>query len=118
MDTPKINLTLAKKHLVGWPSKQVLNDECRELYQRLQEAARLHTAWGLAGALENNSEWGPLVNDANDAFNAARKALTVIAGVNVLCNTSGKDQKTKATALLGKKELMPKALFAALEKVA
>ena len=113
--SPKFNLRVASRYLVGWPTKKQLNEGTGSLYKYLKEAARVYTAIGGAPELSEDALHRDQIVAAQTAFMEGRKAVTDIAAVNVLANMKGKDQLTKAKSFHAKKDFMHPHVWAKLQ---
>ena len=84
----KVNKGLAKKHLLGWPSRAELNKYALLLFH----------------SIADHPETKESVDFADGIWTSARKALAVIAACNVLIELNGDDQGEKAASLLEKRK--------------
>jgi hypothetical protein len=84
-----LNLKLAKSNLLAWPSRPQLNKLVVSMYHCIHEASRLHSQWALAPPLAEDPTTKDDIATAEHLFAAGRKAILVIAGVNILLAHSG-----------------------------
>ena len=114
---PAFNLLLAAESLVEWPSREQLNKGCNGLFNKLHEVSRTWTKWGGSPGVLLDPEWKSDLKASHDILENARKALRTIAGVNCLHNLTGQTRLEAAKKILQKKDMLPKYLAAALEKL-
>ena len=115
----KMNKGLAKKHLLGWPSRAELNQYALLLFHSIADGSRLFTQWAVGDNIADHPETKESVDFADGIWTSARKALAVIAACNVLIELNGDDQGEKADSLLEKrKDVLLPLLITELEKLA
>ena len=106
-----LNLKLARSHLLAWPSRPQLNKLAASMYHCIHEASRLHCQWAMWPPLREDPSTKDDLGSADQLFNAGRKAILVIAGVNIVLEHTGDEQKRKAAELVAKTgDDMPQAL--------
>jgi hypothetical protein len=116
--TETVHMTLAKKHLLGWPSKDVLNSKTVLLHHALQSVRNRHAEWQFLPPLSSDKAWADDLASTEVVFDSAKQAIGTIAAINVIFMPKGKDQVDAATAfLLKNRDRMAKSLVAAMEKI-
>lgn len=111
--------SLAAKHILGWPSRELMSQLCVAMSRSLSTAVRLQGAWDIQPALEEDSATKDTMALARSVFDTAKEALTVTAALNVLHELHGRARADKAASLLKtKKTALPKSLWGPLEKAA
>ena len=115
MNGPKLNLTLAAKHLVGWPSKKQLGTGCIALERGIKEAAKAHSCFGFEGTLRDDAVHSGCFAQIESNYKTAKAALATIAAVNCLTSLAGAERLAKRDSVLKNKEILPKLLVKALE---
>jgi hypothetical protein len=104
------NEKLARRQLLASPSRDALGTASLALFQSLTAISRLHSAWSVTPALDDEDEYAS-VAAGRAAFATARAALTTIAAVSVVLEKTGQDQRDQAATLLAKqRDSLPKAL--------
>lgn len=115
----KFAVSLARKSLLNWPSRQQLNEKTKALFSNLAHLSRLHTQWCIAGSLKENELWKDDMDEAHGIFDDAKSAMTTIAAVNIIAELKGDEQKERAADMLQKQRLsLPKNIVAELERLA
>lgn len=110
-----LNDTLARKHLLGWTSRQALNDKSLALHTSLVSFGRWRCSWGM----EADSDLDANIELVKNRFDLASGAILTIAALNVILELTGPDQTTNARKLInGKKHLLKASLVARLQKLA
>lgn len=113
------HVSLAKKHVLGWPSRAKLSDLCIQLFRALSVAKKKQEAWSVTPTLQDDPTTKDVIVMAESVLESAKHAVLVIAALNVIHEMSGKLQLQKATELLQtRKAKLPKSLIAPLEKIA
>jgi hypothetical protein len=116
--TETVHMTLAKNHLLGWPSKDVLNSKTVLLHHALQSVRNRHAEWQFLPPLSSDKAWADDLASTEVVFDSAKQAIGTIAAINVIFMPKGKDQVDAATAfLLKNRDRMAKSLVAAMEKI-
>ena len=106
---------LARKNLLGHPFRSTLGHECSTLFHAQAQLGEIEVAFGM-GDTKNNPELKDAYEHASLTFESAKKALLVIAGVNVALEYSGDAQSTEAKKLVDNRSAdLPKALLAVLK---
>ena len=106
---------LARKNLLGHPFRSTLGHECSTLFHAQAQLGEIEVAFGM-GDTKNNPEFKDAYEHASLTFESAKKALLVIAGVNVALEYSGDAQSTEAKKLVDNRWAdLPKALLAVLK---
>ena len=113
----KVCAAQAKKNLLGWPSRKILNEKSGSLFKLLSTCARLHTQWALEPQIDVHKEHGPMYNEADGLYQAGYKAIMIIAGCNVLYEKSGDDQFGAAEKLMVRQGLLPGGMVKALQAI-
>jgi hypothetical protein len=112
------NKQLAKKHLLGYPSRQALNEVATRTYTSMSEIGRVHKAMGLTPELDVDPEFADEMEQIRAIYASARKALSVIAGVNVILEVPAAMKKEQASFLLtAQRADLPAALVEHLSKI-
>ena len=105
----------AKKNLAEWKARGRHSDMTVKLFHAISRLEATKSELGLEGRLEQ------LVREqftmANNVFQEAKKAVTVIAHVNALEGLSGEERRDTVTALHQKDHDVPRALKQELERV-
>jgi hypothetical protein len=114
----RVNMTLAKRHLLGWSFRTQLNDKTILLFHSLADVSRFHTSLGLSPIMSEDLQWKDAVDSSTALFRLAKQAISTIAAVNVLCELSGREQLDNASAILttGAKEI-PNSLVTKLQQL-
>jgi hypothetical protein len=113
-----IHHALAKKHLAGWPSKDILNSKTVLLHQALASFRQRHAAWQLSPVLAADTAWQEELGNVNVVFDSAKLAIATMAAVNVMLMPKNKDQAEAATVfLLKNRDSLAKSLVQALEGI-
>ena len=116
--THKLHVALAKKTLLGWPARSALNSKTIMLHGIIVDINRLHTGWALTPKLEEDPDTKDIMETATLAFGSAKKAIEIIAILNVIYETKADCQKEQASRLLATKgETMPAVLATELQKI-
>ena len=106
---------LARKNLLGHPFRSTLGHECSTLFHAQAQLGEIEVAFGM-GDTKNNPELKDAYEHASLTFESAKKALLVIAGVNVALEYSGDAQSTEAKKLVDSRWAdLPRALLAVLK---
>ena len=106
---------LARKNLLGHPFRSTLGHECSTLFHAQAQLGEIEVAFGM-GDTKNNPEFKDAYEHASLTFESAKKALLVIAGVNVALEYSGDAQSTEAKKLVDSRWAdLPRALLAVLK---
>ena len=87
-DGPKLNLALANKHLVRWPSKVKMNEGAVRLEKALKHVSLVFTAWGLPGKVEEEDDDIGYMTTINAVYSSAKKTITLTAIINILANAT------------------------------
>ena len=88
------------------------------MYHCMHDAARLHSTWALFPPLDEDAATKDDMLTADGLFQVGRKALVVIAGLNIVIEVSGEDQKAMAAELVAKKSAsLLGALLSKLEHI-
>ncbi len=113
-----VHLTLVKKHLLGWPSRDILNAKTILLHQALAALRQRHAAWQLSPAFAADSAWKDDVGNIDVIFTSAKASIATIAAVNLLFMAKGTEQVEQITGfLLRNKDSLAKSLVAALDGI-
>jgi hypothetical protein len=114
-----INMSLARKHLLGWASKQALNETSIRMFHCIAGCSRIYTQWAVGTALENDTEFGDEVKSNQLVFDVATAAITTIASINVIAEMSGDAQKSNAAKLLSSSSpMLVKSVLKKLQAIA
>ena len=104
--------------MLKWPSKDQLNKGVVDIATSMEEVSRVYTLLQMVpNAIRNNDKVGPSVIAIDSVFGKAKSAVAVIAGVRCILEVKGKEQKYRASTILGKSGGLPKALAQALENI-
>lgn len=110
--------TLARKQILKWPSRENLNIKTVSLFNVLADLVRVHTSWALQPSIKEDVDCKEVVVSAHCVFDTAKAAITLVAALAVLMETTGEERIAKATnLLLSKKDALPKMVVAELQKV-
>ena len=102
---PKINLELASKHLVRWPSKAKMNSGAVRLEKALAHVSLLYATWGFCGKVEDDENYGKQMAHIMPIYDTAKRAILLTAIVNLLHGVPpSKERNDKAMALKAKAE--------------
>lgn len=93
----KYHPSLAKKHVLGWSGRAALNTKTIMLHGAISDCARLHTTFNLAPPLQADPMFKEVLDSASTILGNSRRAIVVIAGLNVVLELRGGDQVAKAT---------------------
>ena len=111
-----LNKSLAQKHLLGDGSTRVELNSSVVKVKRLN--GRLHGKFHLVPSLSDDKAFGDAVSQVQGVYALARKAITVVTGLSVVMEMTGSKQAEEGSYLLtNKRQVLPKALVTALEKV-
>ena len=114
----KVHTTLAKRHLLGWPSKEALNAKTILLHQALAGLRGRHAEWQLSPALVVDPAWKEELESVDVIFDSAKMAIATMAAVNILINLKGPAQVDQASQFLTKnRDQVPKSLATALDNI-
>ena len=118
LSSDKFSKPLATRHLLQWPSRPALSDKTMRLFQSLAHLQRLQTQWVVAPTLDDTASTKDVLLAIRGGFNAAKASMTIIAAVDVVLEKKGDEQIQQAIILTAaKKDVIPEALFRALEAI-
>ena len=110
--------TLAKRNLLNYTKTESLTQDSVLLFRLLQEISTLFRDFGLGKAVTEGTQFGESVACCQSAFRGAKRALTVVAAVQVIEGPKSQATKDSAGALLKKKGDLPTSMIPLLEHVA
>ena len=114
----KVHLTLVKRHLLGWPSMDILNAKKILLHQAFAALRQRHADWQLSPVFATDAAWKDDVSNIDVIFTSAKAAIATIAAANVLFMAKGPEQAETATSfLLRSRGSLAKSLAAALDGI-
>jgi hypothetical protein len=90
-------VALAKKHILGWPSRSQLNDSTVALHRAIADASRIYTTLVPGNTLTEDDQFKAFMQVATSALTDGMHAVTVIAALSILFEQEGEDQPHKAT---------------------
>ena len=96
---------LATKQLLDSIAKDRIAEESGVLCTMMTHCSGVHWTWGMTPGLQEDSEWAERIAFARSAFNAAKTALVVIAGITIVERLSGDQAKREAAKLLETKRV-------------
>jgi len=109
---------LAKKQLLGFAHRELLEEKTTQLYHTITNLACLHKTWNLTPALEQDMEFKASVSSIRTVYNTARKALVAISACNVILVLTGNTQAKQADEMLTNNLAdIPKVLEGELRKL-
>ena len=91
---------LAKKQVLMCEGRKSLNGKTIALFKALSECSRIHTSLALGVPLREDQEWKETVDAANAIYEEARRAIAVVAGLNVLFELKGKEKGEQVATVL------------------
>ena len=100
-----------------YPQRAELGDSCMKLHSALECLAMWHTKFAMAPALTEDVDVKDDVVSSKTTLAEGSAALATIAGLNVLYQFSGSEQKEQVKKLHDKLHEMPGALATKLRKI-
>jgi hypothetical protein len=115
----RVNEQLAKKHLLSYKGRDLLNLKTTTLFESLREFKRLHVHWALAPAPDQDSDFKEGLDSAGAIFSKAVETITVFAALNVVYEMAeGQNRSQAAAELIGKKKaVIPPSLLNLLQQI-
>ena len=110
--------SLARKHLLGGNTRQILGEEAICLYKAIKQIADVTSVWAMA---DPRSDKGTrdIMGQAELRLEAAKQRLAVIAATNVVLCLRGTEREEEAGKMLARKRgALPAALVHQLEAAA
>ena len=95
-----INMSLARKHLLGWASREALSETSIRMFHCIAGCSRIYTQWALGTVLEDDAEFCDEVKSNQLILDVAKAAITTIAAISVIAEMSGEAQKSDAAKLV------------------
>jgi hypothetical protein len=114
----KLSEALARKHILGWPSRDVLSTKTVVLFNSTRAVSRLHAHWGLSPALDQDPDFSEALTAGKLVFMQAKETITIIAALNVILELKGSEQQTQAAALAtSRSQQLPAAIMSRLKAI-
>ncbi|CAE8639369.1 unnamed protein product [Polarella glacialis] len=111
-------MSLARKHLLGWASREALNETSIRMFHCIAACSRLYTQWALGSVFEDDAEFCDEVQSNRLVFDVAKAAIVTIAAINVIAEMTGEAQKNDAAKLVSSSShILVKSLLKRLQTI-
>ncbi|CAK0893343.1 unnamed protein product, partial [Prorocentrum cordatum] len=113
----RFNRNMARTHLHNHQSKDAFGEKPVKVHRMLSAVGYWHRAWGIQPPMQDEVTTKESIDLINTIYTKARKALTVIAALNVIFSLMGKVNCEQASFVLdSKRPDIPESMMADLRK--